>query len=165
MFFSGAIRRSSSTASEPERRSAGAPCRPDTRRNVDEPLAAVRPHDHDQLLLPVAPDHVAREDAELLHRQPVEDVLDVLGVDVLPARGHDHVLPAAEEAQVPGRLEPSEVAALFPKTLATYLLPPPGTTFGKSLEARPKPEWKDVGNGVRFWQAPWDPPADFASKP
>ena len=40
-----------------------------------------------------------------------------------------------------------------------------GATFGKSLEARPKPEWKDVGNGVRFWQAPWDPPADFASKP
>ena len=34
-----------------------------------------------------------------------------------------------------------------------------------SLEQRPKQEWKDLGNGVKFWQAPWDPPADFASKP
>jgi hypothetical protein len=63
------------------------------------------------------------------------------------------------------RLKPSEVAKLFPQTIGTYLLPPPGTTFGKSLEQRPKQEWKDVGNGVRFWQAPWDPPAEFASKP
>jgi len=63
------------------------------------------------------------------------------------------------------RLKPSEVAKLFPQTIGTYLLPPPGTTFGKSLEQRPKPEWKDLGTGVRFWQAPWDPPAEFASKP
>jgi NAD(P)-dependent dehydrogenase (short-subunit alcohol dehydrogenase family) len=63
------------------------------------------------------------------------------------------------------RLKPSEVAKLFPQTIGTYLLPPPGTTFGKSLEQRPKQEWKDVGDGVRFWQAPWDPPAEFASKP
>ena len=63
------------------------------------------------------------------------------------------------------RLAPSEVAALFPKTVGTYFLPPPGTTFGKSLEQRPKQEWRDVGDGVRFWQAPWDPPADFSSKP
>src|SRR5712692_8406550 len=60
------------------------------------------------------------------------------------------------------RLKPSEVAKLFPQTIGTYLLPPPGTTFGKSLEQRPKQEWKDVGNGVRFWQAPWDPPAEFS---
>jgi NAD(P)-dependent dehydrogenase (short-subunit alcohol dehydrogenase family) len=63
------------------------------------------------------------------------------------------------------RLSPAEVAKLFPTTLSPYLLPPPGTTFGKSLEGRPKGEWKDVGSGVKFWQAPWDPPADFASKP
>jgi len=63
------------------------------------------------------------------------------------------------------RLSPSEVGALFPKTIGSYFLSPPGTTFGKSLEQRPKDEWKDVGNGVRFWQAPWDPPADFASRP
>jgi NAD(P)-dependent dehydrogenase (short-subunit alcohol dehydrogenase family) len=63
------------------------------------------------------------------------------------------------------RLAPSEVAKLFPSTLGSYLLPAPGTTFGKSLEQRPKGEWKDAGNGVRFWQGPWDPPADFASKP
>jgi NAD(P)-dependent dehydrogenase (short-subunit alcohol dehydrogenase family) len=63
------------------------------------------------------------------------------------------------------RLAPSEVAQLFPSTVGTYLLPPPGTTFGKSLEQRPKQEWRDVGDGVRFWQAPWDPPADFASRP
>jgi NAD(P)-dependent dehydrogenase (short-subunit alcohol dehydrogenase family) len=63
------------------------------------------------------------------------------------------------------RLTPAEVAKLFPSTVGTYFLPPPGTTFGKSLPQRPKSEWKDVGNGVRFWQAPWDPPAEFSSRP
>ena len=63
------------------------------------------------------------------------------------------------------RLTPSEVGALFPTSIGAYFIPPPGTTFGKSLDQRPKSEWKDMGKGVRFWQAPWDPPAEFASKP
>jgi hypothetical protein len=63
------------------------------------------------------------------------------------------------------RLAPSEVAKLFPSTVGRYLLPPPGTTFGKSLEQRPKQEWKDVGDGARYWQAPWDPPEEFSSRP
>jgi hypothetical protein len=63
------------------------------------------------------------------------------------------------------RLSPEEVAKLFPDTLGSYLLPPPGTTFGKTLGERPRGEWKNVGDGVRFWRAPWDPPAEIASRP
>ena len=55
------------------------------------------------------------------------------------------------------RLSPEEVAQHFPGTIGLNLIPPPGTTFGKSLEARPPGEWKELGGGVRFWQAPWDP--------
>jgi NAD(P)-dependent dehydrogenase (short-subunit alcohol dehydrogenase family) len=51
------------------------------------------------------------------------------------------------------------------EAVGRYLLPPPGTTFGKSLEQRPKQEWKDVGDGARYWQAPWDPPEEFSSRP
>jgi NAD(P)-dependent dehydrogenase (short-subunit alcohol dehydrogenase family) len=55
------------------------------------------------------------------------------------------------------RLTPEEVAQHFRGTLGANLIPPPGTNFGKSLEARPRTEWKELGGGVRFWQAPWDP--------
>src|SRR5512145_380807 len=53
------------------------------------------------------------------------------------------------------RLEPEELAKLFPDTLGKNLHEPPGTNFGKSLNERPKEEWKDLGKGVRYWQAPW----------
>ncbi len=56
------------------------------------------------------------------------------------------------------RLTPDELAALFPTTLGRGLRPPPGTLFGKSLQERPADEWKDLGDGVRFWQSPWEEP-------
>ena len=31
---------------------------------------------------------------------------------------------------------------------------PPATDFGRTLGDRAKTEWKDIGNGVRFWQFP-----------
>ncbi len=55
------------------------------------------------------------------------------------------------------RLDPEELVKLFPDTLGWRLTEPPGTNFGKSLNERPKDEWKDLGPGVRFWQAPWEP--------
>ena len=35
----------------------------------------------------------------------------------------------------------------------------------RDVYARALATWKDAGGGVRFWQAPWDPPSEFASKP
>jgi NAD(P)-dependent dehydrogenase (short-subunit alcohol dehydrogenase family)/protein-tyrosine-phosphatase len=46
------------------------------------------------------------------------------------------------------KLEPEELAKLFPDTLGKGLHEPPGTNFGKSLSERPKQEWKDLGKGV-----------------
>jgi hypothetical protein len=54
------------------------------------------------------------------------------------------------------RLEPEELAKLFPDTLGKGLHEPPGTNFGKSLSERPKEEWKELGKGVRYWQSPWE---------
>ncbi|HEY3065085.1 MAG TPA: SDR family oxidoreductase [Methylomirabilota bacterium] len=56
------------------------------------------------------------------------------------------------------RLEPEEVAALFPETLGRKLVEPPGTLFGKTLHERPPAEWSDLGGGVRFWQSAWEEP-------
>src|SRR5438105_4202028 len=56
------------------------------------------------------------------------------------------------------RLAPSELAALFASTLGRGFKPPPGTLFGKSLRERPAGEWKNLGDGVRFWQSPWEEP-------
>jgi NAD(P)-dependent dehydrogenase (short-subunit alcohol dehydrogenase family) len=52
------------------------------------------------------------------------------------------------------RLDPEELVKLMPQTLATGLKPAPGTDFGRALNDRPAAEWKDLGNGVRFWQWP-----------
>ena len=52
------------------------------------------------------------------------------------------------------RLDPEELATLFPETLGAALKPPPGTDFGRALGQRPAGEWKDVGSGRRFWQWP-----------
>ena len=54
------------------------------------------------------------------------------------------------------RLEPEELAKLFPDTLGRGLHEPPGTNFGKSLAERSKEEWKELGKGVRYWQSPWE---------
>src|ERR1700730_11046671 len=54
------------------------------------------------------------------------------------------------------RIDPEELVKLLPETLGRDLQDPIGTHFGKGLEERPKPEWKTVAGGVRFWQAPWE---------
>jgi NAD(P)-dependent dehydrogenase (short-subunit alcohol dehydrogenase family) len=50
------------------------------------------------------------------------------------------------------RLTPEEVARWFPETLGAHLQMPTGTAFGKTLGERPAREWKDLGDGVRFWR-------------
>ena len=52
------------------------------------------------------------------------------------------------------RLDPEELVKLLPETFGPDLHEPPGTLFGKSLPERSKSEWKEVGQGVRFWQWP-----------
>jgi NAD(P)-dependent dehydrogenase (short-subunit alcohol dehydrogenase family) len=56
------------------------------------------------------------------------------------------------------RLDPEEMATLFPGTLGRKLAEPPGTLFGKTLHERPPAEWTDLGNGVRLWQSAWEEP-------
>ena len=76
--------------------------------------------------------------------------------------GYGYTLLAQPQAvrrlEADRRLTPDALAALFPATLGRGLRPPPGTLFGKSLEERPLDEWKDLGDGVRFWQSPWEEP-------
>jgi NAD(P)-dependent dehydrogenase (short-subunit alcohol dehydrogenase family) len=52
------------------------------------------------------------------------------------------------------RLEPEELIKLLPETFGPSIHEPPGTNFGRTLHERPKSEWKDLGNGARFWQWP-----------
>ena len=54
------------------------------------------------------------------------------------------------------RLEPAELAALFPTTLGHDLKMPPALEFGRTLDKRAPGEWKDLGKGVRAWQSPWE---------
>jgi len=61
---------------------------------------------------------------------------------------------AARRLEADRRLDPEELAQLFPKTLGADLRPAPGTEFGRSLGQRPREEWTDLGGGRRFWQWP-----------
>jgi NAD(P)-dependent dehydrogenase (short-subunit alcohol dehydrogenase family) len=65
---------------------------------------------------------------------------------------------AVRRLQAGRRLEPEEIARMFPSTLGARLRPPPATAFGRDLDARPAGEWKDVGGGLRLWQSPWEEP-------
>jgi hypothetical protein len=59
---------------------------------------------------------------------------------------------AVRRLQADRRLDPEELAELFPKTLGADLRVPPGTEFGRTLDQRPTAEWTDLGDGCRFWQ-------------
>ena len=52
------------------------------------------------------------------------------------------------------RLDPEELVKLLPDTFGPGLHEAPGTNFGRTLNERPKDEWKEIGKGVRFWQWP-----------
>jgi NAD(P)-dependent dehydrogenase (short-subunit alcohol dehydrogenase family) len=72
--------------------------------------------------------------------------------------GYGYTLLAQPQAvrrlQPDRRLDPEELADLFPKTLGADLRVPPGTDFGRTLDQRPAAEWTDLGDGRRFWQWP-----------
>jgi len=74
--------------------------------------------------------------------------------------GYGYTLMALPEpirrVEADRRLEPEELAKLFPDTLGRNLHEPSGTSFGRTLGEKPKSEWKDLGKGVRFWQSPWE---------
>jgi NAD(P)-dependent dehydrogenase (short-subunit alcohol dehydrogenase family) len=79
---------------------------------------------------------------------------------VFHSYGYGYTLMALPEpirrVEADRRLEPDELAKLFPDTLGKGLRPPSGIEFGRSLGERPKGEWKDLGKGARFWQSPWE---------
>ena len=52
------------------------------------------------------------------------------------------------------RLDPDELAKLFPKTIGADLKPAPAVGFGRTLNERPASEWSELPGGVRFWQWP-----------
>ncbi len=72
--------------------------------------------------------------------------------------GYGYTLLAQPQAvrrlEADRRLDPEELAQLFPKTLGANLRPAPGTEFGRNLGDRPREEWTDLGGGRRFWQWP-----------
>jgi NAD(P)-dependent dehydrogenase (short-subunit alcohol dehydrogenase family) len=72
--------------------------------------------------------------------------------------GYGYTLLAQPQAvrrlEADRRLDPEELAQLFPKTLGADLKTPPATDFGRKLGERPAGEWSDLGGGRRFWQWP-----------
>jgi NAD(P)-dependent dehydrogenase (short-subunit alcohol dehydrogenase family) len=81
---------------------------------------------------------------------------------VFHAYGYGYTLLAQPQAvrslQADRRWDPEDLARVFPSTLGAHLGAPPGTAFGKSLDERPAGEWRKLGQGQRFWQAPWEAP-------
>src|SRR5438094_3534588 len=81
---------------------------------------------------------------------------------VIHSRNYRYTILAQPQAvraiQADARWDPEDLAKLFPETLGIGLKPPPGTLFGKTLQERPAGEWKDLGDGARFWQSPWEEP-------
>ena len=55
-------------------------------------------------------------------------------------------------------LTPEELVALMPKTFGPRLKVPPSIGFGRDFSDKPKDEWTALGEGVRFWQSPWETP-------
>jgi NAD(P)-dependent dehydrogenase (short-subunit alcohol dehydrogenase family) len=86
------------------------------------------------------------------------DAANHVNGQVFHSFGYGYTLLAQPQAvrrvQADRRLEPEELARLFPKTLGADLQAPPGTSFGRTLNERPASEWTDLGGGVRFWQWP-----------
>ena len=84
---------------------------------------------------------------------------DVNG-QVFHSFGYGYTLLAQPQAirrlEADRRLTPDELVTLFPSTLGRSLKEPPGTLFGKSLHERPAGEWRELGQGVRAWQSPWE---------
>jgi len=72
--------------------------------------------------------------------------------------GYGYTLLAQPQAvrrlEADRRLDPEELAQLFPKTLGADLKLPPSTDFGRKIGERPQSEWSDLGGGRRFWQWP-----------
>jgi NAD(P)-dependent dehydrogenase (short-subunit alcohol dehydrogenase family) len=72
--------------------------------------------------------------------------------------GYGYTLLAQPQAvrriEADRRIEPEELARLFPDTLGRKLKEPPGTLFGKTLHERPPSEWTKHASGIRTWQLP-----------
>ena len=86
-------------------------------QRIRELLVRLQSQDQHQHLFPQAflrPDIVCRENAVLLYQQPIERRLNVLGINVLPAFGDDHVLLAPEQLQMSLAVEPAQITRQQP---------------------------------------------------
>src|SRR5438034_9928439 len=62
---------------------------------------------------------------------------------------------AVRRLESSSRIDPEELARVFPSTLGANLKGPPALGFGTSLAERPTEEWQDV-DGFRFWKSPFE---------
>jgi NAD(P)-dependent dehydrogenase (short-subunit alcohol dehydrogenase family) len=64
---------------------------------------------------------------------------------------------AVRRLEASSRIDPEELARVFPSTLGANLKPPPALGFGTALSNRPASEWTEV-DGFRFWKSPLEIP-------
>jgi NAD(P)-dependent dehydrogenase (short-subunit alcohol dehydrogenase family) len=59
---------------------------------------------------------------------------------------------AVRRLEASSRIDPDDLARVFPQTLGANLKPPPALGFGTALADRPPDEWQDV-DGFHFWRS------------
>jgi len=62
---------------------------------------------------------------------------------------------AVRRLEASSRIDPDELARVFPQTLGANLKQPPALGFGTLLNDRPESEWSTV-DGFKFWKSPFE---------
>jgi Enoyl-(Acyl carrier protein) reductase len=62
---------------------------------------------------------------------------------------------AVRRLQASSRIDPDDLARVFPQTLGANLKVPPALGFGTALDGRPDAEWSSV-DGFKFWKSPFE---------
>ena len=81
---------------------------------------------------------------------------------VFHARGYGYTILAQPHAvrhiRHRRRWDPEELTKIFPETLGGNLKHPPSIEFGQKIDERPADEWRDLGDGRRFWKSRYEEP-------
>src|SRR5213594_1280 len=81
---------------------------------------------------------------------------------VFHARGYGYTILAQPHAvrhiRHQRRWDPEELTKIFPETLGGNLKHPPSIEFGQKIDERPADEWRDLGDGRRFWKSRYEEP-------
>jgi hypothetical protein len=62
---------------------------------------------------------------------------------------------AVRRIEADHRIDPDELARVWPQTLGANLKGPPALGFGTTLTQRPADEWTTV-DGYKFWRSPYE---------